>query len=784
VRFSVHRWLFGLALLLAGCQWVFGDFEVDRAPCQRGAKQCFGSVLQACNSEGTAWTNVALCASQTLCDPAHGCKLATCGDGDRRCEDAEFEVCKSTRDGWTKVQACADASHCSAESGCTNEPCQAGTLQCNGAVLRRCASDQSGWTVVDTCASAKLCSKDGCATPACAAGEFKCAGAELQLCNDMLDGFVTQKSCDSAELCDAASGTCRAAGCTTPGTFRCSDAGVLETCPADLSAWVAVDTCKGAAYCDAVSGSCMDEPCTPGAYQCSGVSLQVCNADSSGWRTVDSCETEGLCQQALSASATACAKPACAKGATRCVDAEPQICNADRTGFKANGSPCATAELCQGGSGTCAMPLCDPGQTQCMGAQPVICNPGRTGYTANAKPCASAALCNAASGTCGDQKCVAGQLRCDPDNPTHLQRCNADLTGWDPTPCDTCETAELCAASLAATTCDATSCLEPVCNAGEPHCGGSGSDQGKVLEVCNAGRTGYTACETCATPELCSVSLATKPFVCKTGACTAPSCSTTDRWCGGSGNTALYQCPSSRINTQATVLDTCVTNGLCELTRSKNETKCEAPTCALTDLWCGGTGNTALYQCPPSRINSQAVLLDTCATSGLCDLTHSKNETKCEAPTCVAGDTWCGGTGNKSLYQCPASRISAQAAVLDACLSSGLCELTRSKKETKCEAALCATGDVRCGGADMTVLQMCNADRSGFTDCDTCASAELCTDSLGATSCDASACLACAVGEAHCDADGNYETCTAARTGFDVTDCMGAGCDETLGGCQ
>ena len=528
----------------------------------------------------------------------------------------------------------------------------------------------------------------------------------------------------------------------------------------------------------------MVDPCTPGAYQCSGVKLQVCKADSSGWSTVDSCETEGLCQQTLSAGETTCTKPACVTGATQCADAEPQICNADRTGFKANGPPCATVELCIAGSGNCMMPDCDPGETKCMGAQPMICNPGRTGYVANAEPCASVALCNAASGTCGDQKCVAGQLRCDPDNLTHLQRCNSDLTDWDPTPCDTCATPELCAASLAVKTCDATSCMEPVCTAGEPHCGGTGTDQGKALQVCNSGRTGYTACETCATPELCTVSLTTKPFTCQTGACTKPSCSATDRWCGGTGNTALYQCPSSLINSQATLLDTCATKELCDLTHSKNETKCEAPTCALSDIWCGGSGNNALYQCPSSRINSQAVLLDTCVTSGLCDLTHSKNETKCEAPTCAVGDLWCGGTGNKSLYQCPASRISAQAAVLDTCLTSGLCDLTRTKKETKCEAAVCATGATRCSGTSMTVLQMCNSDRTGYTDCDTCTTAQLCTDSLTAKTCNSSACFACAVGEAHCDTDGNYEKCKADRTGFTITDCMGALCDETLGGCQ
>jgi hypothetical protein len=780
--------LLGLLLLVAGCQLVLGDFELDdvkEGTCEPATVHCFGNVLQACDAEGTAWKNVAMCASDALCDAAkRECGRPTCADGERHCQDATFQICKSTRDGWTTVQACQTAGRCSAESGCTEQPCQAGQRQCNGAVIRTCRSDQSGWDEGDTCASAALCTKDGCTKSSCQPGEHQCSGAVLQLCNDALDGWTTVKSCDSAVLCDPSSGTCRTAGCTNPGAFRCSETGVLESCADDLTGWVLVAACQGAGFCDAVKGMCTTEPCTPGTYQCSGANLEVCNADSSGWRSVDSCETEGLCQQTLGLGSTTCAEPACEAGATQCVGAEPQVCNADRTAFKPNGPACATEELCNAGSGTCTAPLCDPGQTRCSGVQPEICNPGRTGYVSNGAPCASEALCNRTSGTCGDQKCVAGQLRCDPENPTYLQRCNDDLTDWDPTPCDICNTPELCSASLGAKSCDATSCQEPVCDAGVPHCGGSGTDAGKALEVCNAGRTGYTPCDACVTAELCAASSMKTPFSCTSMACTEPSCNDTDRWCGGSGNTGLYQCPNSRINTQATLLDTCDTNGLCELTRSNGETTCEEPTCALTDMWCGGTGNLGLYQCPSSRINTQAALLDTCATNGLCEATRSKRATRCDAPSCAVGDLWCGGSGNRSLYQCPSSRISSQAAVLDTCVTSGLCELTRSKRATKCETPACAVGATRCGGSDALTLQMCNSDRTDFTACDTCATADLCADSLGTTSCNSSACLACATDEARCNAAGNYETCNADRTGFDVTDCMEAGCDETLGGCQ
>jgi hypothetical protein len=721
--------LLGL-LLQAGCQLLLGDFTVDgsaNGSCHSGAAQCFGNVLQTCKSG--AWKNQAVCGSEKLCDAKNGmCLQPTCGSGERRCQGAQLEICNATRDDWAPLEMCATASRCSTTTGtCTDQPCQPGTKQCNGATLQSCNADQSGWTDVlnGQCASAALCNKDTgqCDTPMCAAGDFNCAGAELQTCNATLSGWTTVQSCDSDALCDKTNHTCKTGQCTSPGQFRCDESGALEKCAPDLTDWLPVDTCMSATYCDAVHGTCTAQPCTPGTYQCDGATLDVCT--TTAWKPVVTCTTPGICQQTLGKGLTACVAAACKAGDTICDGVQPKICNADLTDYRDNGPACVTADLCV--NGTCSPPSCDPMATTCTGAQPKICNTGRTDYVANGAPCASAALCNPSTGTCGDQKCFAGQLRCDPANPTYLETCNADLTDWNTTPCAICVTKELCTASLSAGSCDATSCMAPSCNPGDTLCGGTGTDQGKVLQLCNDGRTGYTSCQTCATPELCTASLSTKPFVCSSSACTQPSCAITDVWCGGNGNTALTQCPPSLINTQATVLDTCATNGLCELTRSENKTTCEQPTCKTTDLWCGGNGNTTLYQCPASRINTQAVSLGVCATNGLCELSHSEGKTSCEPPKCATGATQCGGTGNKT-------------------------------------------------------LQLCKSDRTGFQDCDACSTAQLCMDSLGATSCNTNSCLVCSAGEAHC-VSGNYQTCKSDRTGFVTTDCKGYGCDETMGGC-
>ena len=730
---AIGTWLVGIVLLVGGCHKLFTDYklgESDSVDCAAGSLQCVGNVLQGCSADGTGFANLNVCASEKLCDEGLGvCLPATCASGERRCDGKDLMVCNATRDGWALLQPCASAARCSGESGsCTDEPCMPGMLQCNGNLVQSCRADQSGWDDLFVCDSSALCNttQGNCDPAKCQLGTFNCDGAELQACNETRSGWTQVRTCESEALCDKVNGTCGTVACSTAGAFRCSDDGALERCSDDLTGWTGLAVCQSAAHCDTVNGVCSEMPCQPGARQCNGETLAECKADSSGWATLDVCESDALCQQTLGAGQSECALPVCDADATRCAQGQPQICNAGRTDYRNNGAACATVELCNGGTATCATPVCAPSDTHCVGAQPKTCNAGRTDYINNGPACASEALCNPATGTCGEQKCVAGQLRCDPASPTHLQRCKADLTGWESEPCDVCATAELCSASLAAATCDATSCKEPVCPAGEARCGGSGADQGRVLEMCNSGRTGYTACQTCATAGLCGVSLETEPFACTATACTPPSC-------------------------------------------------------ALTDRWCGGTDAKELYQCPPSRINWQAIKLATCETPRLCALSHQQGRTTCVPPSCGVNDFWCGGNGERTLYRCPPSRVSSEAVALGACVSNGLCELSVQQSKTTCEAPKCAVGETQCGGTSMSTLQMCNSERTGFVDCDTCSTAALCSESLGATTCNANACAACTADEKRCNAAGDYETCSPDLTGFVVTDCLGNGCDDVIG---
>jgi hypothetical protein len=709
-------YVLGLFSLAAGCQLLAGDFTIAEATfCTDGRVQCVGNVLQKCNRERNGWDNAAVCASETLCDANAGaCKMPSCEPGERRCLDAELELCNVTRDGWIHLDTCATAGHCSTQTGgCMDVPCAPREIQCNGAVLEACKDDQSGWLELDTCASAALCDEGaGVCNDGCAPGEFRCLGEQLQGCSATLDSWTTVGVCDSDALCDEMTGSCRQGGCSSPGAFRCSDTGVLESCPDNLTGWNLVAACASAAHCDAVKGTCMMEPCMAGERQCNGATLEVCNAERTGRDPVATCESEDLCQLTLNQpGSTTCEPPRCATGEYYCDGAQPQICNAGRTGFRDNGSACPTVELCNDQTGTCNPAACELGQTTCMGAQPIVCNPGQTAYEPRGTPCATSALCKPGTGTCGDAQCVTGQTRCDPLDPTRLQRCKDTLDGWDD--CDTCATDRLCSVSVGAATCDATSCQEP-------------------------------------------------------------TCAITDLWCGGTDNRSLYRCPASLINTEAELLDVCATAGLCTQTHAESKLVCNEPTCALTDLWCGGTGERTLYKCPPSRINSQAEVLGTCVTAGLCDQAHAQGSTSCPLPACAVGQTQCGGTGNRTLRMCNSERTGF--ADCDTCDTSALC--TDSLSQTTCNTSacrVCQAGQKQCSGSQ---LQVCNASRDGWTNLQLCGSSALCMNSL--TPSTQMTCDVCLAGSVDC-AGAQPRVCTDPGTGPTSWAPNGAECDaETL----
>ncbi|MGZ3449173.1 MAG: RCC1 domain-containing protein [Polyangiales bacterium] len=121
--------------------------------------------------------------------------------------------------------------------------------------------------------------------------------------------------------------------------------------------------------------------------------------------------------------------------------------------------------------------ICTASAYSCSGAVLRQCNATGSGYTTFVT-CPSAATCDPALKRC--TACTPSVYSC---SGAARQQC--DTFGATTSTVATCATPELCTASTGAT------CKTPVCAVGEKRCGT------KDVEICNAGRTGWTTSKSC-----------------------------------------------------------------------------------------------------------------------------------------------------------------------------------------------------------------------------------------------------------------------------------------------
>lgn len=633
--------------------------------------------------------------------------------------------------------------------------CADGAVQCVGNVLQTCNRERDGWDNAAVCASEALCDTKAaaCRMPDCAPGQRRCLGAELQLCNGTRDGWIELATCATPGHCSTQAGGCMDVPCE-PGDIQCSGA-VLQSCNDDQSGWSELQVCASAALCNEGLGVC-NEPCTPGAFRCQGVQLQACGT-TLDWATVQVCESDALCD----AMAGGCREGGCSSpGGFRCSETGLlEVCRDDLTAWEPVAA-CDSAAQCDASTGTCMAEPCMAGEYQCNGATLEVCNADRTGRDVVAT-CLSEGLClltlEQGAIECELPRCEAGTYYCEGAQP---QICNAGRTGYrDNGPA--CPTPELC--NVLTGTCDPTGC-EP----GQTSCTGS-----QPIE-CNPGQTGYVAKGLpCASSALCNAS---------TGTCGDAECAAGQMRCDPLDPTRLQRCKDTLNDWDP--CDTCATDRLCSVSvgaTTCDETSCREPTCALTDVWCGGTDGRSLYRCPASRINTEAELLDVCATAGLCQQSQAEGKLLCNEPTCALTDLWCGGNGNRTLYKCPPSRINSQPETLGTCATNALCEQAHSAGNTSCPLPACEAGQTQCGGTGSRTLRMCNSGRTGYTDCDTCDTSALCSASLTQTTCNTSACRVCVAGQKQCTGS-QLQVCNANRDGWTNLELCGSGalCTSSL----
>ena len=823
----------------ASCAQIMGDIDVIGVEqskveplgpgpkpkiCEEGVTQCMGRLLQLCTDEGTAWATLEVCATPALCESSGISTVSDCIDPvclveEMSCsKEGVLRLCNLDQNGWQELEACETPGHCNAANRqCLPSPCEPGERRCNAGALERCQDDQKDWLSLDTCETNLLCeatleaaellaSTGGitgaaqrevvpegaanavldvseCLNPACLPGEVKCDGSRLERCNEGRTAFELSEECATTVLCQATltyvglggRPRCRQPICVT-GEHSCTpEAGVLQVCTEGRDSYVTTEACIGPEFCNAPAADvpggqgCLDAPCESGEMQCNGPQVQRCRTNRTGFDAVGApCETRGLCNDDDNRRAF-CEPAVCQRGPLSsteflCQGTSLLRCNDQHTAYEPFAT-CATPELCQAGFGFegCRPPACAANTFQCNGDFLAVCNPERTAFV-NTERCAPGE-CNAGAGRCADP-CLEGTARCNAQG--QLEECRNRLVGR-----------EITARCLSQQLCDATArtCKQPVCTAdGQRRCRVSG--QNSILEVCTAGRSTFTALDTCGPGEFCDVNND------RCDVCDQNSTSTCE------GNNTLV---------------TCAANG-----QSENPVPCpqgcqtqngadRCRTCAVGSASCDGT---QLVVCQAGAAG-EIFRREFCDSGALCQQALAECNSglngqacQCKPGVCLPNAVTCQG---RQPVRCRADRTGFEP--VGAFCTNTLCDPDTGT----CD--LCNVGDTRCaangtmegcsidGSRFETILRAGNARclspdgpeqrcaGGGTPSTTTCANG-ICLDGVGCVECDAnnfdSACIQTPAGPARTECVGGDESsvpCQNQSGACFVASCNANGCN-------
>ncbi len=728
--------------------------------------RCVGATLERCDPNvRDQWAFQQACASAELCDANAGtCRL--CGEDAYRCESWNLELCSGDGQSWQTLEACPDREYCDSASGrCLT--CLSEEVFCSGATLYQCDGSGMSWEITD-CSSPDRCNVASRTCRDCIPGELQCSDAQLQRCSEDRS-WEALLTCETAELCqrtrDEALSPEWGEVCADPvcevGTFRCnpSDGRIVEACAPGRHRWEQSEVCETAALCDPVAGAC-SEGCTPGEYRCDGERLQVCNEAGTGFTTEMTCQSSALCNTAR----RDCVE--CEAGEYQCNGLQLQQCSSAHDWDLVES--CASAALCSVSQRSCLSPGCpQAGTYSCDGSILRQCPRNLTEWVVR-EDCEAAALCNARDGRCNTGCATADAVRCVGQQ---LQRCAADRTGWVVE--EVCEEGWLC--NEADATCDRTCpavpyacqlgvpvacvptetggaewiatgepCATPeLCHADNtrascsvPECGAPGDedyfrcnpDNPQLVEVCNAGRTGYVPARTCPTGSVCDADGSRL-----TGNAQCDICTPGAHRCNGA---ELQQCASDG-QSYYTVRN-CPSADFCYAAEDGSAGYCYV--CAESDQQCqGGAFISACADDRLSFVSSDDFVpcpngcVDLAGHQDYCAGCPSANETQCvqtEAPG--------------SLRQCPADRRAWSETVACSaergCIDDGL--------DDYCVG--CTDGSRQCFGTFSPSVRECQDD--AWTTVEECSLG--CFDDGNADYCGE-----CVVGASECVGSSSLRTC-------------------------
>jgi hypothetical protein len=220
------------------------------------------------------------------------------------------------------------------------------------------------------------------------------------------------------------------------------------------------------------------------------------------------------------------------------------------------------------------------------------------------------------------------------------------------------------------------------------------------------------------------------------------------------GPVASDVCAAGRFRCDDAELELCLdgaawvswqTCGSAMLCQSEPAGRCLPQACAADTFRCV---DGSLERCDQDLTGWTEVAV--CATSAHCD----PRQGRCLDAPCLPGQQRCNGD---QLEQCSDDRLGWN--VLETCASASLCAPGSTPDTARCSAPACASEQYSC--TDSGVLQVCNLERTGFSNLAQCSSAALCNAELG--SCRAPSCRP---GQHSCSSSGEILICNAEQTGF------------------
>lgn len=405
------------------CRW--DTLRCTDLVCTPRAHVCDGNASYTCNSDGTDYNSVRVCAGDEVCNYS-GCRKVVCAADAYFCSGNNIIQCSADGTQMTQVRSCTNQYCVDGESTCRSKLCTANAQICDGTRRVQCNADGTGYveaSAVDCSATGQLCQGGSCVARTCDPLAYSCIGGDVHRCNILGTTTYVQDQCGAGESCQDGYRSCLSQVCPPNQAACLGQAAVV--CDSAGAGYVDAGTDCAAQGQSCSAGQCVDRVCTPNQLACVAGNVVRCAADGLSQPLRDTCTAQEYC----SPSSPVCLKKVCAAGSTGCAGTKIGTCDAQGSGYTAGSVDCADAPGMTCVAGQCVAQVCDPTQPlHCDYSTLFRCNEFGSART-TVEYCGRWTTCVASPGYCAPTVCRAGEGACDGQRAT---TCNADGSAFLP----------------------------------------------------------------------------------------------------------------------------------------------------------------------------------------------------------------------------------------------------------------------------------------------------------------------------------------------------------------